>query len=378
MLDWVIVGGGPHGVCAARALVEAGASLRVVEPSGQLLHRWSSRADAVAMTWMRSPVAHHLDKHPSSLHHFLHREENADVAGLAGAFRRPTHSAFLRHAHELVTRYRLAESVVRGRVTSLREDGGNVVVEGEGVELRARRVLIATGSNALRIPTWAHRLRQAGAPIRHLFEQEAALDHDIVGGGISAVQRALAVHRKTGRTVRLWMRNRVRVADFDYQQSWARHRFVAEWSAMTEAERMAFFARHPSRGSVPTGLAARLGKALRRGSIRVEQGGLSVEQDVAGRRLVLHGSQRASTSNGLTLATGLHPETVSGWLRSSAKHLGLPLAADLPRLDDNMQWGRGVYVCGALARLRLGPMASNVIGARWATAKLPGVRMRPR
>ncbi|MEM9456428.1 MAG: FAD/NAD(P)-binding protein [Myxococcota bacterium] len=378
MLDWVIVGGGPHGVCAARALVAHGASLRIVEPSGQLLHRWLARAEAVAMTWMRSPVAHHLDAHPSSLDHFLHRGENADVAGLAGTFRRPTHAAFLRHTRELIAQHRLDESVVRGRVESIRAQSHHLVVEGEGVELLTRRVLVATGSNAPRVPPWAQRLRQEGAPVHHVFEGDATSDLDIVGGGISAVQRALRVHRDTRQRVRLWMRRPVHEADFDYDRTWAQHRFVARWSALDDAERLAFFGRNPSRGSVPAGLAARLRKAVRRGSIHVEYGIPTIEWNAGGRRLVLRGPQKAVESSGLTLATGLNPETVTGWLRSSAANLGLPVVEGLARLEHDMHWGRGVYVCGPLARLRLGPMASNVIGARWATAKLPGVRMQPR
>ncbi len=82
-------------------------------------------------------------------------------------------------------------------------------------------------------------------------------------------------------------------------------------------------------------------------------------------------------SSALTLATGIEPERVGGWLRTAADRLALPVRANLPRLQPDMHWGRGVYVCGPLARSRLGPMASNLIGARWAASLLPGVDMQP-
>ncbi|MDB2577344.1 FAD/NAD(P)-binding protein, partial [Planctomycetota bacterium] len=196
----MIVGGGPHGVCAGQALHSQGASIRIVEPSGRLLHRWGARAGAVGMTWMRSPVGHHLDAQPGSLHQFLHQSENAEVAELAGAFRRPRYDAFLRHSQALVARHRLDETVIGGRVDSIRTEREHLLVQGEGVEVAARRVLIATGTNVPRMPQWARRLQREGAPIHHAFGPCTRLDHDILGGGISAVQRALMVHRSTGQT----------------------------------------------------------------------------------------------------------------------------------------------------------------------------------
>jgi len=375
--DWVIVGGGPHGVCAGQALHAQGASIRIIEPSGRLLHRWGSRASAVGMTWMRSPVGHHLDAQPGSLHQFLHLRENAEVAELAGTFRRPTYDAFLRHSRALVARHRLDEAVIPGRVDSIRTERDHLLVQGQGVEIAARRVLIATGSNVPRTPPWARRLQREGAPIHHAFGPGAQLDHDILGGGISAVQRALMVQRSTGQTVRLWMRRPVRVADFDVDRSWAKHRFVGRWVDLQVSERLNFLHRHAVGGSVPSGLASRLARAVRRGSIELQLEAPSVEWDAAKEHLVLRGGGRVVESSGLTLATGLQRETVTGWLRTSAERLGLPIINGIPRLDSDMHWGRGVHVCGPLARLRLGPMATNIIGARWAASKLPSVRMQP-
>ncbi len=329
------------------------------------------------MTSMRSPVSHHLGEDPSSLHHFLHRPEHKDVASLAGIFRRPTYEAFLRHSQDVIDRHGLEDSMVCGRVGSVKPEGQHLLVQGEGVELRTRRLLIATGSNVPRVPAWARKLQKDGAPIRHLFGSNGGWERDLLGGGISAVQRALMVHRETKKPVRIWMRRPIQVADFDYDWTWGKHKFQARWSKKTEHEKLEFLDRYMSRGSVPEGLAARLRRSVRRGSIIVELGTPTVEWDAKSERLILRGERQPVESSGLALVTGLERESVSGWVKTTADQLGLPTAGGLPRLDEQMHWGRGVYVSGPLARLRLGPTSTNIVGGRWAAAKLPGVRMQP-
>ncbi|MEO0650544.1 MAG: hypothetical protein AAFZ65_07700 [Planctomycetota bacterium] len=67
--------------------------------------------------------------------------------------------------------------------------------------------------------------------------------------------------------------------------------------------------------------------------------------------------------------------TLPDWLQVAAEGHGLPTVAGLPRLDGEMHWGAGIHFSGPLARL--GPLASNIVGARWAASLLPGVRMQP-
>lgn len=351
--------------------------MRIVDPSGGLLSRWCERASGVAMTWMRSPILHHLGDKPTNLNHFARLPENADVSSVSGVFKLPTHAAFLRHSRAVIEEHGLEELVVRGRVEALRRDGEQLEVRGPGVELRARRVLIATGSNRLRLPDWSRPLRESGAPIHHVFERDAPLHHDFIGGGVSAIQRALLVHRETREPVRLWMRRPVSEAEFDYDRDWSKHRFVAEWSNMTETERFHFLRRNPTQGSVTPVLTERLARAIRKGALRVETRIPRVEWLPAEERLRLSVDGDSFESPGITLVTGFEDERVDGWLAETAAALGLPVIEGLPRLDSDMHWGAGVHVTGPLALLRLGPMARNIVGARWATSSLPGVRMQP-
>ncbi|MEM7517636.1 MAG: FAD-dependent oxidoreductase, partial [Planctomycetota bacterium] len=306
--DWIIVGGGIHGVCAARALSERGQSVRILDPSGRLLDRWARRATAVDMTWMRSPANHHLAARPASLHHFLHEPENADVAELAGVFRRPTYEAFRRHSQDVIEKHRLNERVDLASAESIRSESDCLRVEGGGRTWSAQRVLLATGSNVLRKPDWARRLQGEGAPIHHVFEDGVGLDHDILGGGISALQRALMIRRTTRQTVRLWLRHPLRVHEFDFDRQWTKHKFMGRWTTQSEAERCVFLARNPRQGSVPAKLAERVNRAVRLGQIEIEYGEPVAEWDPAQERLLLRGKERTVESSGLTLATGFEPE----------------------------------------------------------------------
>ena len=66
--DWVIIGGGIHGVhIAARLLGEAGVERRrlaIVDPGVRLLDRWRTCTATTGMTHLRSPSVHNLDLAP--------------------------------------------------------------------------------------------------------------------------------------------------------------------------------------------------------------------------------------------------------------------------------------------------------------------------
>lgn len=190
------------------------------------------------------------------------------------------------------------------------------------------------------------------------------------------MQRALEVRRSTGARVRLWVRHPLSIADFEFDRDWSTARFIGWFSKLDPSRRHAFCVRHAPRGSVPVGLSRRLRKAVRRGHIELRRGEVRGERG-RGSQLRLHADGQTVETDAATLATGLCPERVEGWISRSTRSLGLPQQEGLPCLDSNMHWGQGLYITGPLARLRLGPMASNLLGARWAASLLPGVRMQP-
>ena len=62
--DWVIIGGGIHGVhLAARLIGDADIApeqLRIIDPGERLLERWRAFTETTGMTHLRSPSVHLL------------------------------------------------------------------------------------------------------------------------------------------------------------------------------------------------------------------------------------------------------------------------------------------------------------------------------
>ena len=77
----------------------------------------------------------------------------------------------------------------------------------------------------------------------------------------------------------------------------------------------------------------------------------------------------------LLLATGFDSRRPGGaWLDAAIDEMSLPTAAcGYPIVDEQLGWGGGVYVAGALGDLGLGPAALNIAGARFAGRRLAAV-----
>ena len=96
MLEWLIIGGGPHGIhIAAALLAKAGvppATLRILDPQAALMGAWNRRAQAVGMSHLRSPSVHNVDVDPWSMHRFAESwsGEDPNVAPFSPPYSRPS------------------------------------------------------------------------------------------------------------------------------------------------------------------------------------------------------------------------------------------------------------------------------------------------
>lgn len=373
-LDWLIIGAGVHGLHVAASLRRHGASLRLLDPHPRPLAQWDRRAEALAMTHLRSPIDQDLDVVELSLHHFAEAQPRLEPGLFAGPCRAPSVELFRRHVEWVRARLELDALLERGTATGLELVADGVRVHSDRGDLVARRVILAIGRPRTCVPAWAEPL---GGAVLHVFDPEfdrAAPSGPavVVGGGLSAVQLALHWARAQPGATTLICRRPPTIAELDAAPRWARPRWSWRFAGLSLSGRVAVLEAEIRRGSVPARLAARLDRAQRRGSLRIVFGEVADAWRDGDEQVLMLGDRSTLRCRRLALATGFAPgfDRVP-LLDEIAEQLGLargPLAT--PLLDDVLRWHPQIHVVGAAARLSLGPLAANIAGARLAAARL--------
>ena len=153
-MDWLIVGGGIHGVhIAARLLGESGVSpdrLCILDPCDQLLARWRICAATTGMTHLRSPGVHHIGLEPFGLVHFAgqrKKRKRLKKRLFASPFDRPALALFNAHCDQVVESFGLAKIRVRDRAEKcvVGRDGIDVELS-SGRGMKVQRLVLAMGA----------------------------------------------------------------------------------------------------------------------------------------------------------------------------------------------------------------------------------------
>ena len=395
MLEWLIVGGGPHGVHAAvRLIAEAGVSpdaIRILDDEDHLLARWRRTTRNSGMRYLRSPSVHHLDLSSASLNHFASGRGRRIERPFTRPYVRPSLELFDRHCDDVIARLRLDRLHLRGRADRLAwtPHGYRIATAGEigaaAGSIDARRVLLALGPPSR--PAWPDWAREAsgwaGRRIAHLFDPGFELKEDaadgvvaVVGAGISGAQTALRLACGS-RRVHLVSRHPIRLHGFESEPCWQGPLCMAGFARENGADarrRMIRAARH--RGSIPPDVHAALRVALAGSSVDWLEGEVR-SADRAGDRIALALTSRTIEVDRILLATGFPAERPGGaFVDAMVERSGLPQAScGYPVVDRALRWHPGLFVTGALAELELGPVARNLSGARRAGDRLVQVAM---
>ncbi len=378
--DWLIVGGGIHGVhIAARLIAEAGVApdrLLIVDPAERLLERWRVCAAVTGMSFLRSPTVHHLDLSPWSLRRFADNVDQPKSELYAPPYDRPSLALFNAHCEWVIERLGLGERHDRGRVTACDVSHAGVHVRvADGRELFARHVVLAIGASEQ--PSWPRWAPRDEPRVQHVFapgfdgwpstrEQVA-----VVGGGISAGLVALRLARE-GHRVHLVSRHALREHQFDSDPGWLGPLHMTGFSQERDYDlRRAMIVRARHRGSVPPDVRAPLRRAFDHGHIRWHRAQV---HEVVERR----GSARLRLDNDVLevervlLATGFITARPGGaMIDELVASASLPCArCGFPIVDSALRWHPRIHVTGPLAELELGPSSRNIAGARSAGDRL--------
>ncbi len=380
-LDWLIIGGGIHGVhIAGRLLGEAGVDpdrLRIVDPGERLFERWRTCTTTTGMTHLRSPSVHHLDLSPWSLQRFAGKRKRRKPGLFAPPYDRPALTLFNAHCDQVIETFGLADLHVRARVTtcSVDCDGVDVRLSTER-DFEARKVVLAIGASEQ--PEWPGWAPRDTARVHHVFDsgfdgwpsvRETVV---VVGGGISAGQVALRLIEE-GHQVHLISRHALRQHQFDSDPGWLGPKFMARFQHERDFNRRrAMIAEARHQGLVPPDIQRALRRAITRDQLLWHEGeveGNDVRSADVAMRLTTGTVLEAQR---VLLATGFAPHRPGGSVVDQlVTSASLPCArCGYPIVDSALRWHPRVHVSGPLAELELGPAARNIAGARRAADRL--------
>jgi lysine/ornithine N-monooxygenase len=317
-----------------------------------------------------------------SLFHFARARLACPHEQFAGPYRtQPSVALFHTHVQWLCEHYQLTGLRVRGWAKGVTFCQGGVRVETTRGSLKARQVLFAIGPSEPLWPAWARTLQGAGAPIAHVFDSHfdrqvlpAWTQAVVIGGGITAVQTALALAWRAPGTVTLLSRHALREHAFDSDLCWFSTCLSAYQREANLARRRAIIQKARNRGSVPPDILAEFNNAVCRGLLTLRNAEVITVVLTPEGKLCLSCSSEEEpiVTDQVVLATGFEQERPGGkWLTRVIEDLGLACSAcGYPILDRSLCWQDRIYVTGALAELEIGPVARNIMGVRLAAERI--------
>ena len=388
MFSWTIVGGGPHGVILANALRRVALvpsdEISIVDEHPEPLADWNRRTSACGMRYLRSPGAHGLEPDFRAIAHTACATGQSLAERSVAPYHRPSLELFRAHAHTSTSA--LKPLWITGRVAAISRRTSHAIriSLADGRHLDSQNVILAVGANPnARLPDWA--VDADPQRISHVYDP--TFDPDgihpaervaVIGGGISAVQFALALAGRLETAPLVVSRRPLSVSQFDSDPCYIGPGCMEAFLANSVERRRAVLqsARRP--GTITPGIRDRFAAAVARGAVlhRVA----SVQSTIR-------------SANGVTLAAADESRVGPACDRvvcATGFESGLPAAnlidqiavafggeRDLKRdthgypvLGDDLSWADGLYVTGKLAELELGPSAANLIGAHNAAKRI--------
>jgi FAD-NAD(P)-binding protein len=380
----IIIGGGLHGAHLAVRLLRRGlrpSGLTILDPAGALLDGWRQRSLETGMEYLRSTVVHHIGEQSRDLWDFA-RQYARGAGDFAPPYQHPLASLFQRHCDFVVGECGLEELHMRDRAIGLDvlEDRA-VVTTLAGRRLPADYVVLAIG-NAERPhwPDWSLVARHQGADIEHVFapgfrriQAEPFERPLVVGGGITAIQIALALTGDQPQSVTLLSRHPVRVHPFDVDSGWMGPRQMAHFSELADygARRRAILAGR-KRASAPIATIRALRRAIAQGRVQHIIAPRYVAEARAKALRVTLPDGHSFDADRVLLATGFEPPAPGmSWIDATVRRARLRVSdCGYPVPDVHLRWHERLFVMGPLAELELGAASRSIVGARMGAARI--------
>ena len=389
-----IIGGGIHGISIALRLLRdmpaAAKHLAIVDRHPQPLVQWKRKTERQGMTFLRSPVVHHIT--PEALGIVEYAERNNRTAELAPPYSQPSTALFWDFCKATVAISGLQNPPTAHQVyypfevAKLRWDKGAgkfpfrlISANNEG--FRSSCVILAIGSDdcAYVPPEFTEWQRQYPDKILHASqfsvncECEQRLDDNgkivIVGGGLTAGTLGRSLSER-GHHVVLIARKQLKTEQFDFPPRWLGPKALAEFASKSLhfQQRYQIIKENRGEGSITPDVMETLKNTANvhiypetyiRNIVSVRDDSLQVETTRGG----------IANVSRVILATGykfnLHRYK---FLTELVGQHRIPLVCGLPCLDVDLQLHpiQNLFGSGTIAQLQIGPAAGNIAGARLA------------
>ncbi|MCF6410198.1 FAD/NAD(P)-binding protein [Pseudalkalibacillus salsuginis] len=386
MKEWLIIGGGIHGCTIATFLLKNGKvdihHLQIIDPSPVPMRRWKQLTSRIGMDYLRSPVVHHVDTHPSSLERYAKRL-NFDNA-FYGYYQKPHLELFNHHCHHTFSEIQLHKAWKIGYVNELEYKGNHWIVRtSDGQSVPSKRVVLAIGVNDQpSYPYWAKELNERHPEkVFHIFDknlpsmESGSVPVAIIGGGITAAHLINKICDDV--PVIQVKRHLNRVHEFDSDPGWMGPKYMRKFYRVEnydERRKIITQARH--KGSITQHLFHKQKHLERKGRLMTVTGEvMNCSMDEHSQLLFqFHNGVQLKASH-IILATGVEGALPGkGWLSRTIEKHGLKCSkCGFPIVSPELEWGKGLHVAGALAELEIGPVSRNISGARKIAERLAAI-----
>lgn len=401
-IDLAILGAGPHALTLVTYLLHERPQLRqrlaVFDPSGTWLQQWQHQFAAQEIPHLRSPVVHHPDPDPFALRRFA----ESSPGQLFAPYDLPGTALFENFCQQVVKRQQLQAQVLAHQITHVvtpqRAAGKFRLHLDNGQQVRARRVVMATGTGRPQVPAWVERVAPDYPPERLCHSSQVDLRQLhllgetvlIVGGGLTSGHLAIGAIARGARVI-LLSRRQLQEKLFDADPGWVGPKYLKGFLAEPcwhKRHHMIQSARNG--GSLTPAVLMQLRRLARAGKLsfhehcqieNVRWQGHHWQVDCGHRHDQGHeqGLQLDKVDR-IWLATGYQVDArQQPLLKSVLENYPTELVSGLPVLEDCLRWpGCNLFVMGGLAALQVGPTARNLSGAIKASRQIVPALIKPK
>ena len=380
-VEWLIIGGGIHGVHIAAKLLSEDLvepqQLRIVDPHQELLASWQTRTSRTGMLYLRSPSVHHIGLDPWSLLRFAGKKKKQRAKFFTSPYDRPSLDLFNNHCRNIIEEFSLTDLHIKSRVNDCLVDLNTIKVRlTNEQEVIAQNIVLAIGASEQ--PQWLDWAPKDHPKVQHIFdprfdswpsETETVA---VIGGGISACQVALRL-AKEKHQVHLLTRHELREHQFDSEPGWLGPKYMTAFKRERDLkQRRSKISQARHKGSVPSDVKIALRRAFKNGSVQWYQDQVkAIDYENLKYELKTDLGSKIKVDR-ILLATGFTTTRPGGeMIDRLVESAALPCAScGYPVVDDSLRWQKNIYVSGPLAELEIGPVSRNIAGARRSAERI--------